>query len=113
MVMRHSRLSGIGGPVLRPEHRLQPIAAPVASGIEVYQGTDANENPFGYDHKRKNFIVWGIRKNKIIVLDVEHDEMATGHGSLAETLREAKREAKRVAWCSPLGTELGKVWTII
>ena len=47
MVMRHSRLSGIGGPVLRPEHRLQPIAAPVASGMPCEDiSVPARRTPF-------------------------------------------------------------------
>jgi hypothetical protein len=65
--------------------------------IEAVQGTDGDDNVFGYDHKRKNFIVWGedIATGKVVIVRVEHDEKADGHGSLDATRRDAARVAAK------------------
>lgn len=65
--------------------------------IEVVQGTDSEGNVFGYDHKRKNYIVWGedIATGKVVIVRVEHDGKAEGHGSLDATRRDAASVAAR------------------
>jgi hypothetical protein len=61
--------------------------------IEKDQGVNHKGQVFGYDHERHNFITWGIKNEKIAVLKVENDDQVEKHGSLAATMRDAKKVA--------------------
>ena len=64
--------------------------------IEADQGVGYGGEVFGYDHRRLNYITWGIEAGKIVVVKVERDdEESVGHGSLAATLRDARSMAAR------------------
>lgn len=63
--------------------------------IEADQGVGYGGAVYGYDHRRLNYITWGIEAGRIVVAKVEHDEQASGHGSLAATLRDARSVAAR------------------
>lgn len=66
--------------------------------IEENQGIVECDRPrvFGFDHKRLNFIAWGLDESgKIVPAFVEPDEKELRTGSLAATLRDAKRIAAR------------------
>lgn len=69
--------------------------ATINSDIELNQGCDHLGRTFGYDHSRKNFITWDIECDKIIVVKVENDDQETGHGSIADTRRDAEAVASR------------------
>ena len=61
--------------------------------IERHQGLDKNGRIFGYDYQRKNFITWGIKDEKIVVIGIENDDQVEKHGSIEATLRDAKKIA--------------------
>ncbi len=65
--------------------------------IEINQGVSGDRYVFGYDHARKNFVNWELNTatSCITVAAVEHDNEEEHHGSLAATLREAKKIAAR------------------
>lgn len=61
--------------------------------IEKDQGVNHKGQVFGYDHKRHNFITWGLDGDKIVVLNVENDDQEETHGSIQATTRDAKKVA--------------------
>ena len=65
--------------------------------IEVVQVVTKGGDVAGYDHRRSNFIVWGIdvATDRIVVQRVEHDEQAEANGSLDATRRDAAAVAAR------------------
>lgn len=63
--------------------------------IEKDQGVNHKGQVFGYDHKRHNYITWDLIDGKITVVDVENDEQEEKHGSLNETMKDAKKIAAK------------------
>jgi len=62
--------------------------------IELNNGA-VDGSIYGYDTDRRNFVVWGFSAaDKIEVVRVENDELADKCGSLAATLRDARRAAR-------------------
>jgi hypothetical protein len=61
--------------------------------IELDQGVDHLGRVFGYDHKRKNFITWGLDKEAIVVVKIENDDDEDDHGEESDTRKDAESVA--------------------
>jgi hypothetical protein len=65
------------------------------TSIELNNGA-ADGAIFGYDTARHNFVIWGFDSvGDIEVVRVENNDEADKCGSLAATLRDARRAARR------------------
>jgi hypothetical protein len=58
--------------------------------LELDQGVGLGGRVFGYDHERRNFVVWDVDGDRICVHRVDHDETESDCGPLSETLKLAE-----------------------